>query len=153
MTVVHPEHFRVFSGDGRVVVRPGVGSGIELKADQLKFTQPALPIPPVIQVIRADAEKKIDELSAEVKELRGQLDKLLEQVESLKVSPPKAANKQVETRGIGDTSGHHAGSLRDGHSLAHDHRNGRARHFRSKLNSLSPSAVTSAVKPDVAGSE
>lgn len=93
VTVVHPEHFRVFSRDGRVVVQPGDGSGIELKADQLKFTQPVLPTPPVIQVIRPDAEKKIDELSAEVKKLRGQLDKLLEQVESLKVSQTKADNK------------------------------------------------------------
>lgn len=91
MTVVHPEQFRIFSHDGRVVIQSG--DGLELKADQLKFTQPALPTAPVIQVIRPDAEKKIDELSAEVKKLRGQLDKLLEQVESLKVSPPKADNK------------------------------------------------------------
>ncbi len=91
MTVVHPEQFRIFSRDGRVVVQSG--DGLELKADQLKFTQPVLPTAPVIQVIRPDAEKKIDELSAEVKKLRGQLDKLLEQVESLKVSPPKADNK------------------------------------------------------------
>jgi len=116
LTVVYPEQYRIFGADGQPAIQPpggplpaveasremlnhnqpavpkpgDQGPAIGFSPENLKFAQPVLPTPPVIQVIRPDAEKKIDELNAEVKKLRGQLDKLLEQVESLKVSPPKA---------------------------------------------------------------
>ncbi len=119
LTVVYPEQYRIFGADGQPAIQPpggplpaveahremlkhiqpavpkpgSQGPALGLSPESLKFAQPAIPTPPVIQVIRPDAEKKIDELSAEVKILRGQLDKLLEQVESLKGSPPKADNK------------------------------------------------------------